>query len=73
VQRLDAPVHHLGKAGKALDRADVEPGGLQLGGGAARRDELDAQFGQAAGELGDAALVRDGQQRAADANRRWGG
>jgi len=66
VQRLHAPVHDLRKAGEVLDRADVEAGRGQLGRGAAGRDELDAEIDQATGELDDAALVRDGQQRAAD-------
>ena len=34
-------------------------------GGAARRDELDAELREAAGELGEPGLVRDGEERAA--------
>ena len=68
VQRLDAAAHDLREAGEVLDRADGEPRGAQLGGGAARRHELDAESGQAPRELDDAALVRDGQERSADAD-----
>ncbi len=66
VQRLHAPVHHLRKAGEVLDRAHLEAGVGERRGRPARRHELDAQAGESAGEVDDAALVRDGQQRAAD-------
>jgi hypothetical protein len=66
VQRLDAPVHDLRKAGEVLDRADLETRRLELARRAAGRDELDAEVDQAAGELDDPALVRDGEQRAAN-------
>ena len=69
VQRLDAAVHDLREAGEVLDAADLEPGRLELARGAAGRDHLDAELGQAAGEVDDAALVGDRQQRAADADR----
>jgi len=73
VQGLDAAVHHLRKAGEVLDRADLEAGLGERGGGAAGRDELDAEARQAAGEVDDAALVGDRQQGAADLDRRGGG
>ena len=66
VQRLDAAVHDLREAGEVLDRADLEPGLAQRARGAAGGDELDAELGQAAREVDDAALVGDRQQRAAD-------
>jgi hypothetical protein len=71
VQRLDAAVHDLGEAREVLDRADLEPGGLEHLGGPAGRDELDAERREAPGELGDARLVRHGQQRATDADLTW--
>jgi len=69
VQRLDAAVHDLGKAGEGLDRADVEVGRGELRRGAACRHELDAKPGEAAREVEDPALVGDREQRAADLHR----
>jgi hypothetical protein len=66
VQRLDAAVHHLREAGEVVDGADVEAGLAQLAGGAAGRDELDAERGEALGEVDDPALVGDRQQGPAD-------
>ena len=65
VQRLHAPVHHLGEAGEVLDGAHRQAGGGELAGGAAGRDELDAELAQAAGEVDDPGLLGDRQQRAA--------
>ena len=73
VQGLDAPVHHLRKAGEVLDRADLEAALGERGGGAAGRHELDAEVGQATGEVDDPALVGDRQQRAPDLDGRGGG
>ena len=46
--------------------AHGDAGALELLGGAARGDDLDAQLGEAGGEVDDPALVGDGQQGAAD-------
>ena len=69
VQRLHAPVHDLREAREVLDRADLEARVGERLGGAAGRDELDAEVGEAARELDDAALVGDRQQRALDLHR----
>ena len=67
VQRLDAAVHHLGEAGEVVDRADRDAGVGERLGGAAGRDDLDAELvGQRAAELDDAGLVGDGDERALD-------
>ena len=73
MQRLDAPVHDLRKAGEVLDRANLEARRSKLGRRAAGRHELDAELGQAAREVDDPALVRDGQQRPADPHCRRSG
>ena len=46
----------------------ASPASAQLARGAAGRDELDAEAGEATGEVGDPALVGDRQQRAAHAD-----
>jgi hypothetical protein len=62
VQRLDAAVEHLGKAGVVGDLGDGQAGvGEQLG-GAAGGQQLDAERVQRAGEFDDAGLVGDGEQ-----------
>src|SRR5262249_5057881 len=66
VEGLDAAVQHLGEAGQLGDLADPEAGPAQGPGGAARRDQLDAERGQAPAQLDDAGLVGDGEQRPAD-------
>jgi hypothetical protein len=66
VQRLDAAVHDLREAGEVVDRADREAGALELLGGAARGDDLDARLDEAGGEVDDPALVGDRQQGTAD-------
>ena len=48
VQRLDAAAHDLGEAGEVLDRAHLQARLLELAGGAAGGDELDAEPGEAA-------------------------
>jgi hypothetical protein len=69
VQRLDAAVHDLRKAGEIVDRADVQAGGLELARGTPGRHDLDVELGQPTGEVDDAALVGDRQQGPPDANR----
>ena len=61
VQRLDPAVHHLGKAGDVGDVDDRQPGVGEGLGGAAGRDQLDPERGQAAAEIGEAGLVRNTQ------------
>jgi hypothetical protein len=68
VQRLDAPVHHLREAGEVVDRADLDAGLGEAPGGAAGRDDLDAEVLEPLGELDEAALVGDRQQGALDAD-----
>ena len=69
VQRLDAAVHHLGKAGELGDVEHLEPGVVERLGGAAGGDELDAVAGERLGEIDEAGLVGDRQQGAGDAAR----
>ena len=68
VQRLDAAAHDLGEAGEVLDRTHLEARLRELAGGAAGRDQLDAELRQPAGEIGDPPLVGHRQQRAPDAD-----
>ena len=63
VQRLDAAVHHLGKAGEVGDVADLEPGRGDRLRGAAGGDQLDAVLCERPGELDQAGLVGNGQRR----------
>ena len=65
VERLDAAVHDLRRAGEVVDRANLETGVGQLARGASGRDDLDAERHEATGEVDDAALVGDRQKRAA--------
>ena len=61
VQRLDAAVHHLGKAG---DVGDVRHGQARVGQRrrrAAGGHELDAAGGEAAGEIDQAGLIGNTQ------------
>jgi hypothetical protein len=69
MEGLDAPVHDLREPGEVIDRTDLEARGGELGGGASGRDQLDAETGQAAGEVDDAGLVADREQRPADPDR----
>jgi hypothetical protein len=71
MQRLDAPVHDLGKAGVVVDRADGDAGLRELSRGPAGRNDLDPQIGKAACEVGDAALVGNRQQRTLDLDVAW--
>ena len=67
MQRLDAAVHHFGKAGQVGDIGNGEPRVLQRLGGAAGGDEIDAERGQRAGEFNQAGFVGNRQQSAGDA------
>jgi hypothetical protein len=60
--RLDPPVHHLRKAGEIGDVAHLQTGIAQRLGSAAGRDQLDAVPRERQAELGEAGLVRNGQQ-----------
>ena len=71
VQRLDAPAHDLREAREVVDRADLEPGGLERLGGAPGGDDLDAEVGEPLRELDDPRLVRHGEHRAADPDLAW--
>ena len=71
VQRLDPPAHDLGEAREVVDRADLEPGRLERLGGAAGGDDLDAELGEALGEVDDPRLVGHGEHRAADPDLPW--
>ena len=66
VQRLDPPIHHLGKAGEFGDVEHRQPGIAQRLGGAAGRNQLDAPRGQRLAEIGQPGLVRHRKQRPAD-------
>ena len=66
MQRLHAAIQHLGKAGEVGHIAHGEPRLAQRFRRAAGRDQLDALAGKAAGEVCDARLVGNGNQRAAD-------
>ena len=66
VESLDAPAEELRDLGQVLDPLDVEALLGEMVGGAAARDELDAEVGEAAGELGEARLVERREQRALD-------
>ena len=63
VQGLDPPVHHLGKAGEIGHVADRKPRLGERLARAAGGDELDAERGQGAGEIDEAGLVGNGNQR----------
>ena len=62
VQRLDAAVHHFGKAGDVGDAGDREAGVGQRARRAAGRHQLEAAGGEAAAEVDDPGLVRNAQQ-----------
>jgi hypothetical protein len=59
VQRLHAAAEHLGELGDALDARHVEAELLDVGGGAAARDELPAELGEPLDETVEAGLVPD--------------
>ncbi len=71
MERLDAAVHHFGKARQRADVPHVEAGIAQRLGGAARRDQLDPVAHQGHAKLGEAGLVRHGQQGAGNFNLIW--
>ena len=64
MQRLDAAVHHLGKAGEIADVEHGQAGIAQRFARAAGRDQLDAMAGERAGKLDNAGFVGDGNQGA---------
>ena len=57
VQRLDAPVHHLGKASDVADVHDRQAGAGQRFGSASSRHQFEASGGQRLGERHEARLV----------------
>ena len=63
VQRLHAAVHHLGETGDLLDREDGNAGLAQRVGRPASRHDLPVEGGELAGEVHEAALVGDREQR----------
>ncbi|MNL76082.1 hypothetical protein D3C87_2019880 [compost metagenome] len=69
MQRLDAAVHHFGKAGEVSDLPHLEAGILDQLVGAAGRDQLDAGRGQSPGKVGHAGLVEYRKQRPPDLDR----
>jgi hypothetical protein len=73
VERLDAAVHHLGKAGQVRNVAHLEARLAQRFGGAAGRDQFDAVPGQRLAEFGEPGLVGDGEERAFDGDVGHGG
>ena len=66
VERLDAPVHDLGKAGVVRHFAHFQPGVAQRLGGAAGGEQFDPVLGERAGKVGQAVLIGDRQQCACD-------
>ena len=64
MQRLDAPIQHLGALRDLGDVGDLDPGLAQGLGRAAGRDDLDALLAKCAREIGKTGLVADRQQRA---------
>ncbi len=73
VQRLHAAAEHLGATRQGLDVHHLEPGLAQRARGAAGGHQLDAELGQGAGELDEARLVGNGEQRPLDGTRLLGG
>ena len=65
VERLHPAVEHLGEARDGGDVGDREAGVAERPGGAAGADELEAARDEAAAQVREPGLVRDGQQRAA--------
>src|SRR5690606_30241790 len=66
MQRLDAPVEHLGKACHLRDVGDGQAGVAEAARGAACGEERDALRVQAAGEVDQSGLVENGEECAAD-------
>ena len=72
VQGLDAAVEHLREAGVLGDVGDREAGFAQHAGGAAGRQQLDAERGEFAGEIEHAAFVGNTDQGLGDFHRGTG-
>ena len=70
MQGLDAAVEHLGEAGVLGDVGDRQAGLAQQAGGAAGRQQLDAEGGELAGEVEHAAFVGDTDQGLGHVHRR---
>ena len=66
VQGLHAPAEELGDLGQGLDPRGLDPVLLEVVGGAAAGDELDAEVGEPLRELGEAFLFERGEQGALD-------
>ncbi len=62
MQRLDAPVHHLGEAGDVGDVGHRQPGLGQRAGGAAGGDQFQAAPAQPVGQVDQAGFVGDTQK-----------
>src|SRR5450631_4253360 len=62
VERLDAAIKHLWKAGEFADVLDREAGLAQCLCGSASRDQFDAKTGKHAGKVHQSGLVSDAQQ-----------
>ena len=65
MQGLDAPIHHLGKAGDLAHVTDRQAGVANGLGGAAGGDQFDAVRDQDAREFKQSGFVGHGKQRAA--------
>jgi hypothetical protein len=63
MERLHAAAEQLRDLGQVLDQQRVDAVLGEVRGGAAARDELDAEVGEPARELGEAGLVVDGEER----------
>jgi hypothetical protein len=66
VQSLHAPAEELRDLGQVLDPRHVEAVLGQVVGRPAAGDDVDAELGEAAGELGQASLVEGGDESAFD-------
>ena len=62
MQRLQPPVHHLGKARVVRNVADRDAFGFQVFAGSAGAEDLHAGGGQSAGEIGQPLLIADADQ-----------
>src|SRR5262249_26254741 len=67
MQRLDAAVHHLGRAGQLGDVEHFQPCVGQCFLGTAGRDQLDAVAREGAGEVDEPGLVGNREEGALDA------
>ena len=66
VQRLDAAVHHFGKAGQVGNIHDGQARVAQRLGRAAGRDQFDAMLAQRLSQFDEPRFVRYGQEGALD-------